>query len=131
MKANQGKNKLESVKSSDFVAQVDGGNMETDEALHSASLHLVEMPAFIVEIEAAERCADPMDASTALEMMDKNVRIAAQRELANRPESHPDFDKINCVVCNEEIPAKRLAMHRVRCTTCQSEIEHRNLQRFG
>lgn len=99
---------------------------------NASKLYLVEPEqAFVVEIEASERMADPMDASTALEMMDTNVRIAAQRALANRPESHPDFDDINCVECGEEIPAKRLAMKKVRCTICQSALEHRNAQRFA
>lgn len=39
------------------------------------------------------------------------------------PQSHPDFDGVNCVDCGDGMPANRLAMKRIRCTSCQTAIE--------
>jgi hypothetical protein len=39
------------------------------------------------------------------------------------PQTHPDFDGEHCVDCGIEIPAKRLAWGRVRCTDCESILE--------
>lgn len=39
------------------------------------------------------------------------------------PESHPDFDGSHCVDCEEDIPAKRLALKKVRCVECQARLE--------
>ena len=39
------------------------------------------------------------------------------------PESHPEFDGLNCVDCCEEIPSARLAMGKVRCVECQHDLE--------
>jgi hypothetical protein len=39
------------------------------------------------------------------------------------PQTHPDFDGVHCVDCEIEIPAKRLAWGRVRCTDCESILE--------
>lgn len=47
------------------------------------------------------------------------------------PESHPEFDGLNCVDCAEPIHTARLAMGRVRCTECQSVIEARRNLRGG
>ena len=41
------------------------------------------------------------------------------------PEYHPVFDGKTCVECGEDIPAKRLAMRKVRCVDCQTELETR------
>lgn len=43
------------------------------------------------------------------------------------PESHPDFDGLHCVGCDVEIPAGRLALHKVRCVDCQQVLERRRL----
>lgn len=51
--------------------------------------------------------------------------IAASRT-ALQPEKHEDFDGLNCVVCSNEIPQPRLDMGRIRCTNCQSAMEHRS-----
>lgn len=42
-----------------------------------------------------------------------------------RPETHPDFNGKDCVECGDGLPKARLDMGRVRCTACQSAIEHR------
>lgn len=39
------------------------------------------------------------------------------------PQTHPDFDGAHCVDCETEIPAKRLAWGRVRCTDCEAILE--------
>jgi len=45
------------------------------------------------------------------------------------PQSHPDFDGIHCVDCDEALPKERLNFGRIRCTTCQSDIEKRSKKR--
>lgn len=42
------------------------------------------------------------------------------------PESHPSFDGKHCVSCDDEIPAGRLAMSKVRCVACQTTLEKRH-----
>lgn len=42
------------------------------------------------------------------------------------PETHPDFDGTHCIDCGEPIPSLRLAMFKVRCVDCQSELEKMN-----
>lgn len=39
------------------------------------------------------------------------------------PETHPDFDGLHCVTCEETIPAGRLALGKVRCVYCQEDME--------
>ena len=39
------------------------------------------------------------------------------------PESHPDFDGSHCVDCEDEIPLTRLALGKIRCVDCQTELE--------
>lgn len=77
-------------------------------------------------INDAQHYADPVDYSTAMEHLTTNSAIAQIMVAANRPETHPDFDGVHCVECDQEIPAQRLAMLRVRCTHCQSILEYRN-----
>lgn len=49
---------------------------------------------------------------------------AIQRQVGkSAPESHPDFDGLHCVDCDDEIPARRLAMWKVRCVGCQGALE--------
>lgn len=49
--------------------------------------------------------------------------VAIARAGAQVAETHPDFDGVHCVRCDEEIPTQRLAMGKVRCTDCQSFLE--------
>jgi len=65
------------------------------------------------------------------ELAEKRIEEAKERTLAdiqaaNAPQSHPDFDGINCVSCGTSIPSARLAMGKVRCTECQELYEKRN-----
>lgn len=68
------------------------------------------------------RFSDPLDEANALaESLNESGIAAARRACA--PESHPNFDGLHCVDCEEDIPPQRLAMKRVRCTACQSRLE--------
>lgn len=74
-----------------------------------------------------ERHADPLDEATALATSLTEGAIAAAR-MASAPETHPDFDGEHCVECGAEMPAARLAMGRIRCIHCQTELEHKGKQ---
>lgn len=41
------------------------------------------------------------------------------------PESHPEFDGEHCVDCAIQIATGRLALGKVRCIGCQSDLESR------
>ena len=74
-----------------------------------------------------ERHADPLDEANVLtERLTSNAIASASQACA--PETHPDFDGESCVDCGETIPAKRLAMFKVRCVRCQSILEHQRKQ---
>jgi len=77
-----------------------------------------------------ERFSDPIDEASQLAANLTENAIAAVRQ-AIAPETHPDFDGATCVECGDDMPPERLAAKRVRCTSCQSELEHRNRQRGG
>ncbi|GBG14353.1 paraquat-inducible protein A [Novimethylophilus kurashikiensis] len=79
-----------------------------------------------------ERHADPIDEATALAATLTEGAIAAARR-ASAPESHPDFDGENCLECGDEIPKDRLALGKIRCVKCQTDLEHRRKQQanFG
>lgn len=44
---------------------------------------------------------------------------------AMEPQRHPDFNGVDCVVCLDPLPALRLAMRKVRCVPCQTQLEKR------
>lgn len=77
--------------------------------------------------EPIERQPDKFDAASDLEILQRNAAIAKiQRSLV---ETHPDFDGENCVDCELEIPEARLKMCRVRCVSCQTDLEYSNRTR--
>lgn len=41
------------------------------------------------------------------------------------PETHPNFNGLDCVDCEDPIPEARLAHGRVRCVACQTRLEQR------
>lgn len=41
----------------------------------------------------------------------------------NKPETHPDFNGEECIECGDVIPPARLALQKIRCIDCQSELE--------
>ena len=71
-----------------------------------------------------EKHADPIDEATALAASLTESAVAAARR-ANARETHPDFDGENCVECGDAIPPARLAWGKIRCISCQTELEHR------
>jgi hypothetical protein len=73
-------------------------------------------------IESVFQVADESDRATLIETArndDALERIRARVQ----PETHPDFDGVHCVECDDALPAARLALGRVRCVVCQSAIE--------
>jgi len=55
----------------------------------------------------------------------EQAAIQERARLLARPETHPDFDGFHCVDCDDELPAFRLKIGRVRCVDCQQAIEDR------
>ena len=47
------------------------------------------------------------------------------------PESHPNFDGLHCLDCDDEIPPARLALKRIRCVLCQGLLERRRILGLG
>lgn len=74
---------------------------------------------------------DPADiANDTLEVCQAD---ALRRQLgSSAPETHPDFDGTHCVNddCGIVIPAKRLALGRVRCVDCQGALERSRAMRL-
>ena len=46
------------------------------------------------------------------------------------PETHPDWNGLNCVDCGDEVHRVRLALGKVRCMSCQDVLE-KQAKRFG
>lgn len=69
---------------------------------------------------------DEFDRATAREMADREAAISRIRAAAK--ESHPDFNGVDCVECEESIAPERLAMQKVRCVFCQRKLEARRNQ---
>lgn len=67
--------------------------------------------------------ADIIDDAQAYNEFYQQVALKNQQAKV-APESHPDFDGLHCVDCEEEIPALRLLMSRIRCVGCQEYKEH-------
>lgn len=65
---------------------------------------------------------DETDQAQHLQLQEQAAINMKAREL-NKPESHPDFDGKHCVDCDDEIPAARLSLRRVRCVHCQQFLE--------
>lgn len=55
-----------------------------------------------------------------LQEIAQSAKLARER---SAPETHPEFDGVHCVDCDIEIPAQRLALHKVRCVHCQEDLE--------
>lgn len=53
-----------------------------------------------------------------------NQAVAEIRALGySVPETHPNFDGVHCVECDDELPMLRRSMQKVRCTACQEWLE--------
>lgn len=63
-------------------------------------------------------------ADLANDRMEELRTQALQKQVGkSAPESHPDFDGVNCIACNEPIVPARLMLHKVRCVPCQELLE--------
>ncbi len=63
----------------------------------------------------------------AAQMQDQmNEQALANQRAADKPQTHPDFDGLHCIDCEEDLPAVRLAYKRVRCTVCQEAQDKRD-----
>lgn len=73
---------------------------------------------------------DEAEQAQMLQLQEQATISYRAREM-NRPETHPDFDGLHCVECDDEIPPQRLALCRVRCVHCQEhlEAERKRIQR--
>ncbi len=65
---------------------------------------------------------DETDQAQHLQLQEQAAISLKAREL-NKPETHPDFDGIHCVECDEVIPKERLSLRKVRCVHCQTFLE--------
>ena len=72
-----------------------------------------------------ERITDAIDQGSQTAQMFLDIDLKKQLG-KSAPESHPDFNGTDCVECCEAIPAGRLALHRVRCVSCQQDLDDRN-----
>lgn len=79
-------------------------------------------------VEEVERTADESDRASHIEFSHNRECLDRIREMA-KPESHPDFDGKHCVDCDDLIPKARLGLGRVRCVSCQTNIERAAKQR--
>lgn len=75
-------------------------------------------PGYILNSEVL----DEAEQAQMLQLQEQATISYRAREM-NRPETHPDFDGLHCVDCDDEIPALRLALRRVRCVHCQELLE--------
>jgi RNA polymerase-binding transcription factor DksA len=78
------------------------------------------------------RSHEPLDNTEVFDEVDL-AQMQAQRSLdalleahqaKMKPETHPDFDGIHCLDCDNDIPALRLQMGKIRCVHCQTALEH-------
>lgn len=68
--------------------------------------------------------ADFIDDAQAVNELHHDVSLRNARA-KSLPETHPDFDGKSCVECGDLLHSVRLAMGRVYCAPCQTEIERR------
>ena len=66
--------------------------------------------------------ADNLDKAAELQQLMNDAGIEDIRRKV-LPETHPDFDGLNCVECGNEIASGRLALLKVRCIQCQTLLE--------
>lgn len=63
--------------------------------------------------------ADVADGAITIAQMEAERRARGH----SAPESHPDFDGVHCVECDDDIPRARLKLGKVRCVHCQGQKE--------
>jgi NAD-dependent SIR2 family protein deacetylase len=65
----------------------------------------------------------------AAELQEQANVDALARVRTQLTQTHPDFNGVDCIDCGETLPAVRIAYKRVRCTTCQCEVERQEKMR--
>lgn len=70
-----------------------------------------------------EKSADESDMASDLEEVFREKAIEAVQ--SHMKESHPDFDGVHCLECDEEMIEFRLSIGRIRCVYCQNILERR------
>ena len=73
-------------------------------------------------ILSSQEVFDETDRAQHMQLLEQAEISRRAREM-NRPQTHPDFDGVHCLVCDVEIPAKRLEAGRIRCVDCQEEAD--------
>ena len=73
-------------------------------------------------ILSSQEVFDETDRAQHMQLLEQAEISRRAREM-NRPQTHPDFDGLHCLVCDVEIPAKRLEAGRIRCVDCQEEAD--------
>lgn len=59
-----------------------------------------------------------------LAQADRDEALRRARAAAGA-ESHPNFDGKRCVECEDDIPAARIALGKVRCVWCQGRRDRK------
>lgn len=83
------------------------------------------------EINMADTRGDEADVSFLTSHLHEQNCLNAHHA-KNKAENQPNFNEFDgktCVDCGDEIPAERLAMHRIRCVDCQEALEKNQLHR--
>lgn len=71
------------------------------------------------------RESDNLDIAS--ELQDKfNQRGILESQAAMAQQTDPDFDGVNCLDCDADIPATRIALGRMRCVDCQDVLERKS-----
>ncbi len=73
--------------------------------------------------------ADMIDDAQDKELMERESSLAAALQHI-KPQTHPDFDGVNCLDCSDPLPDIRLRMGRIRCVYCQELLEAKGRGRW-
>lgn len=85
-----------------------------------------------------EKCADELDMASQREVQNRDQELERQRRdeaarvaATKAALAEGTFDGKHCIEedCGEELPALRLAEHRMLCTSCQARRETQRKQR--
>jgi RNA polymerase-binding transcription factor DksA len=74
---------------------------------------------------ASLREAEANEQALARQRAKESARIRATQIAIN----DGDFDGEHCIECDVELPAERIADHRMLCTVCQSAVERQKKMR--
>lgn len=81
----------------------------------------------MIEEDEGFKSADKMDSATRVERMETEGNVRRARGLS-KPEQVQNEDGswpiTECVTCEDDIPAARLELGKIRCVICQGKIEN-------